>query len=375
VAHKEKRNPCNESTGEKQSQEGWFIEYGGPDIGYLSLAIDYLSKYYIKTKDEQVREMLNKAVGFIKYFVQPNLVAGGEYSSRNTEYLIPHGFEICSKYNDDAVLIASIIRKSLLNKNSFPNLYDDRYFTYVGYTCLQAFTDANTDIDGKVESSIDNHFSRPFRKYYKESGLLVINDVKKHFITNVKKGGAFRLYDKTTDRAYSDSGILIKSENKWFTSGWLSVTENNISQNTISVSGNLWKVPDKNITPVRNILFRLFQISLGKSSFISLWIKERLRDMLITKTKPSGMRYNRTMYFKDYSEELLRVKDSVNSGRKTVSSIASFAKDTHIYVPSSRYYVNVQDIPYIRDFHEQIRHCEINWKISKDSGVNFEEGQ
>jgi len=32
-----------------QKEEGWFPEYGGPDIGYLSLTIDYLAKVYEKS--------------------------------------------------------------------------------------------------------------------------------------------------------------------------------------------------------------------------------------------------------------------------------------------------------------------------------------
>jgi hypothetical protein len=312
----------------KQSDEGWFLEYGGPDIGYLSLAIDYLSKYYLRSNDELARKIIDRSLRYIKYFIQPNLIAGGEYTSRNTEYLIPHGFEICSKHNEDARLMASIVRKSLLNRDSFPNLFDDRYLTYVGYAWLQAYLDANPELDETAENNIDDHFRHPFRKYFKESGILIINDEDKHFIVNVMKGGAFRLFDKTADRAYSDSGILVSADNKWLTSGWLSVTKNHIAQDVIQVSGNLWKIPDKTLTPVKNILLRLFQMTFGRSSFISLWIKERLRDLLITKTKPSGIRYNRKMIFKDHSDDLLIVKDSVTSEKKTVSSVAAFVKDT-----------------------------------------------
>jgi len=136
---------------QRQSKEGWFIEYGGPDIGYLSLAIDYLSKYYLKTGNEDVKNIVSRALSFLRHFIQPNLIAGGEYTSRNTEYLIPHGFEIFSKINEDALFTASVIRKSLIHIESFPNLFDDRYLTYVGYTWLQAYIDANPELDETVK--------------------------------------------------------------------------------------------------------------------------------------------------------------------------------------------------------------------------------
>ena len=356
---------------QRQSDEGWFLEYGGPDIGYLSLAIDYLCKYYSKTKDDSVKEIIDRALSFIKYFIQPNLIAGGEYTSRNTEYLIPHGFEVFSKFNEDALFVASVVRKSLLKSNSFPNLFDDRYLTYVGYTWLQAYMDANPELDVAVDNNINGHFSKPFKKYFEKSGLLIINDERRHLIINVKKGASFRIFDKDAERSYSDSGILVKSEGKWYTSGWLSDSQDDISDNALTVSGNMWKVPDKTLSPAQNILLRLFQMTFGRSSLISLWMKERLRDLLITKTKPSNVRYNRVLVFKEDSNILLRVRDSVLSGKNSISAFSVFAKDTHIYVPSSRYYVDMKEAPFQKLFPEPVDRAEVEWNIRRDSGLEI----
>lgn len=43
-----------------QSLEGWFSEYGGADIGYLSVSLDMLGEYYWMSNDEQVYEPLNR---------------------------------------------------------------------------------------------------------------------------------------------------------------------------------------------------------------------------------------------------------------------------------------------------------------------------
>lgn len=368
-----------DSSGEKislldrrQSEEGWFLEYGGPDIGYLSLAIDYLSKYYRKTGDATVRAILERALEFIKYFIQPNLIAGGEYTSRNTEYLIPHGFELLSKTNEAAFFLASVVRKSLRGPGSFPTLFDDRYLTYVGYTWLQAYQDANSELDEKAEESIKGHFEKPFRRHYKESGLLVINDEGKHLVINTRKGGSFRIFDKRSGRAYSDSGILVRSENKWFTSGWLADFHGEVSENSVTVSGNMWKVPDKTLTPASNILLRLFQSTIGRSTSVSLWIKERLRDLLITKTKPSGMKYNRSIHFNGGKVELMKIRDSVRAEKPSISSFFVFAKDTHIYVPSSRYYVDMKGAPFRKIFSDPVDRVKVEWRINKGEDAVFD---
>lgn len=350
---------------ERQSDEGWFIEYGGPDIGYLSLAIDYLCKYYKKTNDREVEEIIKKAMSFIRYFIQPNLVAGGEYASRNTEYLIPHGFELFSRYNEDAKFIASVIRRSLNNINSFPYLFDDRYQTYVGYTWLQAYEDANSGLDIETEISIENDFNRDFKKFFPESGLFVLNDPKRHFIINIKKGGVFRLFDKVSNYTHTDSGILVRSQNKWYASGWLSEPEKRLDDGSISVTGKMWRVSDKRLTPATTILMRLFQVIFGRSTSISLWLKERLRDFLITKTGSSDIGYRRIIEFDTEPNVLLKVSDSIFSRNKDISEVSVYTKDTHIYVPSSRYYVIEKGVPFTRGFSSASKEVVTEWIIKQ----------
>src|SRR3989344_3594458 len=128
-----------------QTDEGWFFEYGGADIGYLSLTIDYLAKYYKKTKDKEVLEALKRSLDFISYFIHPNLTFGGIYGSRNTAYLIPHGFEILS-FNTLAKTISTNIKTALLNKTTIsPSILDDKYLCYITYTYLQAFTESKNN--------------------------------------------------------------------------------------------------------------------------------------------------------------------------------------------------------------------------------------
>lgn len=355
----------------KQSQEGWFIEYGGPDIGYLSLAIDYLCKYYHKMKNENVKEIIFRSLDFIKFFIQPSLVAGGVYTSRNTEYLIPHGFEIISGENENALFISSVIRKSLLSKESFPYIFDDRYMTYVSYTWIQAYHDANSDIDDTIDDNIDTHFNISFKKYFPESGFFIKNDPDKHLVINTRKGGAFRLFEKKSRKTYSDSGVLINSDNIWYTSGWLVKAKDTISEDMINVAGNMWQVPDKTLTSFNNILLRLFQMTLGRMSLISLFLKEKLRDILITKTKPSDFQYLREICFDSHQNKLIEIKDTVFSKKLSISTIVINTNDTHIYVPSSRYYVGMKDVPILQKFTPSVQKAVVKWEIIKDYGITY----
>ena len=358
---------------QKQSSEGWFEEYGGPDIGYLSLSIDYLVKYYLKSNNEEAKEIINCSIDFIKNFIQPNLKVGGEYTSRNTEYLIPHGFEAFSAFTDDARFIACVNRETASDRNSFPNIFDDRYLTYTGYTWLQSYMDANIELDEKTEIIINAHFKQPFTRYFNASGLFVVNDSNMHLIINLKKGGSFRLFDKRGDKLHSDSGILVKSYGKWYTSGWLIEYQHNGINNTMEISGNLVQVPDKVLSPIKNILLRLFQLTFGYSVIVSRYLKEILRNFLITKPKYSKIRYKRTIHLCFSTNKLVEVKNYVYAENDCISAISIGTRDTHIYVPSSRYYVGIREKPFQKFFNPPISQYQNNCCIKSCTESVYEE--
>ena len=68
-----------------QDEEGWFYEYGGPDLGYLSVTIDCLWDLYDATHDEKY---LNAAIKGLKFISSIINWTGGEsigmHNSRNT---------------------------------------------------------------------------------------------------------------------------------------------------------------------------------------------------------------------------------------------------------------------------------------------------
>ncbi len=71
------------------------------------------------------------------------------------------------------------------------------------------------------------------------------------------------------------------------------------------------------------------------------------------------------------SNELPRIEDSVMSGGTGISSISVYAKDTHIYVPSSRYYAVMKGSPIQKTFYPPVSKVEIGWKIGGDAEPEF----
>ncbi len=333
-----------------QTDEGWYFEYGGADIGYLSLTIDYLSKYYKKTKDKQVLEALKKSLGFISYFIHPNLTFGGIYGSRNTAYLIPHGFEILS-FNTLAKTISTNIKTALSNKTTIsPSTLDDRYLCYITYTYLQAFIEPKNNTKITKPKHKEN-----FIKNFEHAGLLILSNQEYYLIINYKKGGVINLFFKKNNKTILDSGIEIKTEgNKNLISSFLTNNKIKLSNSQIIIKGNLFFIKNNTQTPLKNITLRIFQFTIGKNQRIALKIKEILRKYLITQSNKSNIHFKRKIQFE---KNQIKITDLI-TGPQKIKEVILNDTSSYIYIPSSNYFQRTEINP-----NEQIQITPAKSKI------------
>ncbi|MBW2977073.1 hypothetical protein KY347_06520 [Candidatus Woesearchaeota archaeon] len=315
----------------RQNPEGWWNEYNGPDIGYLSLTVDYLSKFFKKYPDKKLKNSINKAIEFLSYFMHPNMTFGGEYGSRNTEYIIPGGIEISTRHNKNAVGIASAVRESLKNSVTIaPYSFDDRYLCYIAYTWLQAYLESKNELK-PPKYKFDNRFKKDFTN----AKILIVSNNSFYIIINYSKGGAFSLYLKKGGYSINDSGIIaVDKKNNYLTSSRIAC--NNIEKNGsfIGIKGNLWKIKNTPMSPIKNISSRIFVKTLGMSLKLSSSVKNVLRKKLITGAKKFDSRFTRQITISNSS---IKIADLLVSKNK-IKDVFLGEKHSNIYIPSSRYF-------------------------------------
>jgi hypothetical protein len=311
----------------RQSQEGWFYEYGGPDIGYLSVAVSYLAHFYRKTKDAQALASLKKAVTFLSHFIHPDGTAGGEYGSRNTFYLVPDGIEICAQVDPCASYLAREIRTSFSRRGFSPADLDNRYLCNMLYNYLQAY---------RVCSPVEvKEYRGPEPIFYKESGLLVEKSDQYHLVANLRKGGVFKVFC-TKELVASDCGFLGRlSDGTLVTSQWLGTTftrEKSGEGIQFVVRGQLVKVPEQQMTPLKTMILR-GSLLVGQK-YVSDLAKQFLRKQLITRKNAVPTFFERQLTLDNKG---IRVID-VLRGREPFATLHLVANASLIYVPSSRYF-------------------------------------
>jgi hypothetical protein len=309
-----------ESSLQRQSPEGWFYEYGGPDIGYLSVAISYLAHYCKKTNEKSVISRLKAAVRFLSYFLHPDGTAGGEYGSRNTTYIEPDGVEICAQYDAEASYFASRLRKSFHQKGFTPLHLDDRYLCNMLYSYVYAFRECKPLPPQPLPES---HF-------FSESGLLVEKAETYLLIANLRKGGVFTVFSDGTLTA-SDSGFLGRlSDGRMVSSQWLGTAFTQKESDCI-VRGHLVVVPEQQMTPLKAMIMRAF-LSAGRH-YASDLVKQYLRKRLITQKSRVPVSFQRKITL----GKNICVKDVIE-GDVTFASLHIVDHASLVYIPSSRYF-------------------------------------
>jgi len=130
---------------ELQASEGFFPEYGGYDIGYLSICISYLAKYYKKTQNSKVYESLDKSVRFAQGKLRDNGSYDYSKTSRGTQYLYPHGLMIIAPHIIEKH-IAGLESNEIMN----PCWMDDRYCIPLTIDYLQTYLET-ADVNDNME--------------------------------------------------------------------------------------------------------------------------------------------------------------------------------------------------------------------------------
>jgi len=282
----------------KQSPEGWYMEYGGADPGYQTLAIYYLANYYHVTKDEIVLKSLKKAVDFSSYFIHPDGSFGGEYGSRNTEIFYPGGFALLQKEIPltKAVLsfmIDKIDRGNAINLNTIDigNLAPllTNYFDVIKY-------------DKEKSSTYDEDIpfrKKPFIKNFKDAGIVIYNGEKNYAVIGISKGGVIKEFDKNIGtRLYDDCGYIGKLKTgKLVSTQNLSRPDYVLNANHLQMQADFYKIKQSVPDPQKFLLLRFFNLTLGRVRWIRESVKRALVKTLLSYSKKVNYKLVRKVSF------------------------------------------------------------------------------
>ena len=248
-----------------QHDEGWYIEYGGPDLGYLSVTIDCLWDAFDATGDRRFVDSAAKALDFISFFTALPGHGAGMHNARNTDYLVPYGisrFLSESPYVEAAARVLLDSFGDMRHPRHFLHAIDDRYFChYIGHSLLRALP------------LIQRASSKPLKPvspdlqstYFEGSGHFLWVDAAcgmTSLVSGYKGGIATFWFD---DVSCSDFGWIIKKgKQEWVSHWWTALWGVQSSGNKLVIEGRLVPHREHTSTPYKHLIIRVLSFLLGE---------------------------------------------------------------------------------------------------------------
>ncbi len=325
----------------RQNKEGWFPEYEGFDIGYLSFHIDFFSLLYDETKDKRLLFALFRAIDFISYFFHPDGTCGGEYSARSTEYIIPSGFLRISSKARLAERIYDFIEQSLIEDKGFSiDVLDFRYLPiYMHQYVESAIMEERHDkiINEKTRLPKLPFEKGDFEKEFPYAGAFVKKYRDHYIIIGTKKGGVIKVYSiGKRNLAYSDCGYVFPNPKNYLTTTYYDrdrrvniflLKKDTEGIRKIEIFGRLYLVSEIKPDPFKHIVLRI----INSLPFLSRHLREIIKHRMITKKNIIPRRFYRRIEF--YPKNI-KVCDSLSIRRKGMR----VAKFSFRYTPSAKYF-------------------------------------
>lgn len=170
-----------------QSSEGWYMEYEGPDPGYQTLCLYYLSAALEHWPSEVLKESMEKALAFQQALLHPDHSIGGLYGSRNTEVYYPGGLVFMQD------MAATWMEKGIsTGVHLLPQNID------VGNYCplLNAYAFAAWHREKNAAAPMSAMlFQIPGESDFKDAGIYLKSTPSYFAILNYKKGGVLKVFD------------------------------------------------------------------------------------------------------------------------------------------------------------------------------------
>lgn len=314
----------------RQSPEGWFNEYGGPDLAYLSVTIDCLWDIYDVCPAAAILPAIRKAITFMASLLYRD-ASIGMHNSRNTDYILPYGIIRALQFPDatlsqSALQIAERLFANLDDPRHFLRAIDDRYIShYIGVSVLRAHALQASHPLPQLQQS------PPLATdlFLPESGYLILRNDETECLISTRKGGNISLYRRDGSAFFADYGWQISAGKACLVSNWWGSSALEHRQgNTIRIKGQFVRTTEHSSAPWQHIVLRISSLLLGPV------IIAALKRRLIFQKSSAGYSFSRQITLSktglEIQDTLRGIKDPARlrkaplASRRHVASADSF---------------------------------------------------
>jgi len=320
----------------QQTSEGWFPEYGGPDLGYLSVTLDCLWDLFELTGEERFLESAARAFRFIEEMTLPPFHGLGMLQARNTDYLVPYGLcRFISLSSSWSQRVESLIHRIYLCKAPYAVSFqqiDDRYLChYIGHSLVRAFSvladsaSKNHGSDSKVAVGYP-----PEAMPTERAGIVRLSG-SPAVLCCFAKGGTFASSWGPETWAADYGWVVRRGKRLWVSHVWSKEWKWQPLADGWEISGYLFPYREALASPWNHLLLRLIALVSGRH--LIRWLKSRLIFQQPDRNFPYRRRVRRigpTIEVEDWIGEALasdRIDPAPRSSSRHVASADTWHRE------------------------------------------------
>ncbi len=279
---------------ERQSPEGWFVEYGGADPGYQTLCLSHLVETAHITDSDELWQAMGRSLEFLNYFVHPDGSLGGLYASRNTRVYYPAGIAALAERFPLAYAINRRMQASITASTTVPLAAIDgpNLMPLFNNYCAALREKEHTDSSKTIATSSPGNF----RKEFKHAGIVVDKGARHYTIASTRKGGVVYHW-RQAETVVIDAGLVVEDERGRRFTSQSDATDNEviIEGNAISIKGELRLYNHPLPDAFRFLILRTLSLTVMRVPPLNALIKKLLASFLMRPHKTSAGAFQRTI--------------------------------------------------------------------------------
>jgi len=205
----------------RQTEEGWFPEIGGMDLGYCSVLLDYVMVYVLVTNDTGPIAAMKRLVEFMIPHVHPDATISPESGLCLNPIVSRLGIGLLSQHGDEnaAAIVETFTHSSPGRRGLTPYLADDLRLMRWSYLPIITVMELETFRPAAGPESLSARYPEGWTIRDK-SAVASYHAGPLHVYFSIAGGGAVRIFDGHK-LVCEDIGInIIEADKNWGSAGY-----------------------------------------------------------------------------------------------------------------------------------------------------------
>lgn len=320
-----------------QSPDGWYAEYGGPDPGYETFALQHLAELERERPSPELSRSVDRSLEFLAHCVQPDGGVGGGHGSRHTVQWYPAGFELLAGRSGVARSIAAFMRPRLEQAQVVtPRTVDLHNLPLLLHSYCLAAEARSSSLPEAATEPLPCHRVAPLR-HFPGAGLVVASTPAYFALCGLRKGGVLAVFSRARESlVYEDAGYVAAAGRDYWSSALLGLAEAGAVEGGVGrARSRLGRAPRTVLRPLSFLLLRVLNLTVFRSLLLGRLVRRMIIAKLITGRRPGPLALRREVTF---GPDQVTVRDHLEGRLAGLSALWRPRAFTAIHMGSARYY-------------------------------------